>query len=184
MVTTLALNVASEHRPAAFRLSSPELVALDPLVLDGMSEELQHIGRSPAEGRRERLAGLTGTLKIGLHRVAAFVPGVYQVGLDDLDRLPDAGSESDTFEVDTGTIVFIDLAYLAPVAAALTWDRYDEALRSQLGDDSAWLTLTDEVGGPYFGVLFADAEHLFSGDGAYRLRPGVPKRLEMESGAG
>jgi len=183
-VTSQALNVAFDHRPIVFRLSSPDLVILDPLALDAISEELQQIGSLSADLRRERLAGVVGTLKIGLHCVALFVPGVYEIGLDDLELVPEAGAEVDTFEVDTGTAVFIDLAYLAPVAAALSWDRYDQALQSPVGDDSAWLKFADEVGGPYFGVLFADADYPFSGDGAYRLRPGVPRCLRAESGAG
>jgi hypothetical protein len=178
-VTRQALNVAGGDKPTVFRLSSPDLVALDPLVLDALSDELRRIGDSPAEERRERLAGVVGPLKIGLLRVAAFAPGVYQIACDDLQRLPDAGSEADTFEVDTGAVVFIDLAYLAPLAAALTWDRYDQALQGPVGDDGAWLALCDEIGGPYFGVLFADADRAFSGDGAYRLRPGAPKPLEL-----
>ena len=176
-MTRKALNVSFGRRSVLFRSSSPDLVAVDPLVLDAMSDELQQIGSAPAGERLRKLAALEGPLKIGLYRIPAFEPGLYEIGLDDLERLQTAGSESGSFEVDTGTIVFLDSAYLAPVAAALTWDRFDRALQSPVGDDTAWLSLGDQVGGQYFGILSADASSSFSGDGVYRLRSGVPRRL-------
>lgn len=47
-MTIEALNVAFENRPSVYRLSSPDLVALDPLALDAMSQELQQSRTLPA----------------------------------------------------------------------------------------------------------------------------------------
>jgi hypothetical protein len=63
-MTRQALNVSFERRPIVFRLSSPHLLALDPLALDGMSAELQQVGNAPADQSPERLAALTSMLKI------------------------------------------------------------------------------------------------------------------------
>ena len=175
-MTTRASNVSFDGRPIVFHLSSPEFAVLDPMLLDAIPEELRAIGAAPAGERRERIAAEADILRIGTYEVPGFAPGVYEVGLDDFEQVSNSSSDPGVFEVDTGAVVFIDMAYLSAVAAALTWDRYDDALSSPVGDDTVWLALSDEVGGPYYGVFFADARSPFEGDGAYRLRPGTPRR--------
>jgi hypothetical protein len=178
-----ALNVRFDHQPIAFQLSSPYLIALDPLVLDGISGSLRKIGNDSLSQTRLGLAALNPMLKIGVIEVAPFQPGFYSLGMDDLELLMVTGSEPDVFEVDTGAVVFVDLTYLIRLATAFTWERYDLGLQSPIGDSSAWLKLTEQVGGPYFGILFADADSSFSGDGTYRLRHCVPKQLQVAPNA-
>jgi hypothetical protein len=181
----LALNVnLGRHHSVAFRLSSPDLLVLDPLALDAMSKDLRAIGEDSPAMRRERLAVARGPLEIGLFRVEPFVVGQYEVGLNDLEAIDRATTEGHTIEIDTGAAVFVDVAYLAPVAAALTWDRYEQFLQSAVGDDSVWEGIIQEVGGPYFGLLIADADYPFNGDGSYRLRPGFPKFVIADARAG
>lgn len=180
-----ALNVnLGRHNSIAFRLSSPDLVVLDPLALDAMSKDLRAIGKDSPALRRERLGAARGPLEIGLFRVEPFVGGQYEIGLNDLEAINGAASEGHTFEIDTGAAVFVDVAYLAPVAAALTWDRYEQFLQSAVGDDSVWEVIIQEVGGPYFGLLLADADYAFNGDGSYRLRPGFPKLVTADARSG
>lgn len=183
MSSTLNVNLGSNYS-IAFRLSSPDLVVLDPLALDAMSNDLRAVGMDSPALRRERLRAARGPLEIGLFRVEPFVVGQYEIGLNDLEAVDGVTSEGHTFEIDTGTAVFVDVAYLAPVAAALTWDRYEQFLQSAVGDDSVWERIIQEVGGPYFGLLFANADYPFSGDGSYRLRPGFPKLVAADAGSG
>ena len=60
---------------------------------------------------------------------------------------------------------------------ALTWDRYDQFLRSPAGDFSILETINAEVGREGFAVVFSDSNHSFSGDGAFRLLSGEPTRV-------
>lgn len=178
--STLNANLG-RHHSMAFRLSSPDLVVLDPLALDAMSKDLRAIGKDSPALRRERLGAARGPLEIGLFRVEPFVAGQYEIGLNDLEAIDGATTEGQTFEIDTGAAVFLDAAYLAPVAAALTWDRYEQFMQSAVGDDSLWQSIIQEVGGPYFGLLIANADHAFNGDGSYRLRTGFPKLVAAVS---
>jgi len=86
----------------------------------------------------------------------------------------DEGSDAGVFDIDSGTVVVIDLALLAAVARALTWDRYDEFLRSPQGDSSLLDTINAEVGREGFAIVSSDANRPFSGDGAFRLASGQP----------
>jgi hypothetical protein len=181
MLTVTSANINVDlHHSIAFRLSSPDLVVLDLLALDAMSKDLREIGKDSPALRRERLAAARGPLEFGLFRIEPFVAGQYEIGLDDIEAIDGAATEGHTFEIDTGAAVFVDVAYLAPVAAALTWDRYDQFLQSPVGDDAVWEAIIQEVGGPYFGLLMADADYTFNGDGSYRLRPGFPKLVAAD----
>lgn len=93
-------------------------------------------------------------------------------GLLDLDSFesvdahdPDPG----VFEIDSGTVVVIDLSALLPVASTLTRDGYDYFLQSPIGDDSRLMAINDDVGGSRFAIISADASRPFSGDGPFRL---------------
>jgi hypothetical protein len=176
-------NLGHPHS-ITFRLSSPDLLVLDLLALDAMSQDLRAIGNHSPALRLERLGAARGPLEIGLLRVEPFVLGQYTIGLNDFEAIDGATAGGHTFEIDTGTAVFVDVAYLAPVAAALTWDRYEQFLQSAVGDDSVWEDIIQEVGGAYFGLLIANADYPFGGDGFYRLRPGFPKLVTADARSG
>ncbi len=81
------------------------------------------------------------------------------------------------FEVDSGSVVVIDLTALEQVAGAFTWDQYDAFLKSAPGDNSVIESLNRSVGGPRFAILLADGDSPFSGDGAFRLRVELLRRV-------
>src|SRR5208283_2800934 len=58
-------------------------------------------------------------------------------GNDD-DRLDFGGHTADDriFDIDTGTLIVVDLDHLGALAKILPWERYDRALQSPTGDDS------------------------------------------------
>ena len=68
----------------------------------------------------------------------------------------------------------VQLNHLRLTAKALTWDRYDAFLRSQVGDNSIWIDRMEEVGGRFFGMLNGDVSTSFRGDGSYPLKPNTP----------
>ena len=76
--------------------------------------------------------------------------------------------------MDSAAIVAVDINKLHELARILTWERYDFALQSPLGDDSRFLAMVDELGGPFFGLLNATDGTSFDGDGSYRIREGAP----------
>jgi hypothetical protein len=164
------MNASSDGRPVRFRLESDHVVLIDPLALDGLSQELAEVGKLPASEQRSRLQALGKQgLRIGVHAVA--VPGVYQIGVDSFEAAAAGETDPAVFDVDTGTVIVIDGGALSAVARTLTWDRYDAFLRAPVNDDSILLTINQEVGGPRFAIVSADAGSSFSGDGAFRLKP-------------
>jgi len=169
-------NISFDGRPVERQLVSAEIVLIDPLALDGLSTELQHVAAVPATERFQLLRKLPTALRIGAHLVPEFRPGAYAIGLDDFEPTG-AGSADDAgvVDVDTGTLVVIDLAYLRRVARALSWDRYDALLQSPINDDSALRELISDVGGPFFALIGASATAAFDGDGEFRFRSGAPR---------
>jgi hypothetical protein len=81
-------------------------------------------------------------------------------------------------DIDTGSLVVVDLDHLGALARILPWERYDHALQSPNGDDSRFMEICDELGGAYFGIISSDASTPFQGDGTYRLRKGAPHAVE------
>jgi hypothetical protein len=173
----VAKNVSHDGKPVEFLLSSPLVVVIDPLVLDGISVDLQALTPSAVEARPALLRALPGMMKVGMHRVDAFVQGSYSVGNEDIQPVDAALDEPGVFDVDSGTILLVDLIYLTRLAGAYV-DRYDSALGAPVGDDPPWLAIVDEVGGPFFGVLSGDLRTPFAGDGAYRLASQALRRVD------
>jgi hypothetical protein len=159
-------------------LRSSRVLCIDPLALDGLRTELTELSRAPAARQQEmaRALGAHG-LRIGLIEIPDFQPGTFELDLASFESADPEDADAGVFEVDSGTVVVIDLVALEAVAATLTWERYDALLQTPPDDDSALDALNRDVGGPWFTIVFADAESAFSGDGAFRLRPASVRRV-------
>lgn len=166
-----------EDEPAELQLNSSCVVLIDPLALDGLRDELMQIGEAPVEQQRGLLQKLWSALRIGLHDVADFRPGLYRVARSDFEKTEDKDKPG-VVEIDSGTVILADLSCLARLAQVLTWERYDEALQAPIGDNSRLEAIRAEVGGPFFVWISGDASTPFSGDGAFRLLPHAPQRRE------
>jgi hypothetical protein len=170
-------NVSDGRRAIEFQMSSSLLVLIDPLVLDGLSVQLQRLLPSELAAKPELIRTLPGPMKVGLHRVEDFVPGTYRIANNDVEVVNPDQIDERAFDIDSGTLILADLSYLSRLAQILTWEKYDGALQSPAGDDSSWLRLTEEVGGPFFGILWGDVDTPFQGDGTYRIKSRAPRPL-------
>ena len=54
--------------------------------------------------------------------------------------------------VDSGTLVFADVAHLAKLVTLLTWEQYHRSL----GDDTILPAIVEALGGPHFAVVVSD----------------------------
>lgn len=170
-----ARNVSFDGRPIEVAVTSPFLVLIDPAVLDGAREALQTLAGASEAEKAANARILASPMPIAVHRIAEFRPGFYRLSASDLEAVDDdARPDANVCATDTGAIIVVDVNKLADVARVLTWERYDLALQSPLGDDSAFLALVDELGGPFFGLLSSAEDTPFKGDGCYRLRSGAP----------
>jgi hypothetical protein len=172
--TTPAMHVSFDGSPVRMYLSSPFLVLVDPLTLCGLTPELLRLRSLPLTDRPAALTRLSTTLRIGVHEVQDFRAGTIELRPADLERAAGSGSDSRVVDVDSGSIVFVDLAYLPDVAAAFTWERYDRALRAPRDDFSAFTAMLPNPQRPAFALLSGTVGTAFAGDGTYRLktRPG------------
>ena len=168
-----ASNISFDGAPVELELTSPCIVLIDPLALDGLRTQLQKVGQVPLVEQRRLLREQSQPLRIGLHDVTNFRPGVFRVSVADFERADDS-PDPGTVDIDSGTMVLADLAHLARVAQVLTWKRYDLALRAPSGDDTAFMAMRSELGGPFCAVLSASGDTAFDGDGAFRLRDNAP----------
>jgi len=168
-------NFSSRGEPIEFELSCPSVLLIDPLALDGLSAELQTMSEVPLGDMPEMIRDLPGGLRIGLAQVSHFRIGRW-LGNDDLEETDD-GTDPSVFDIDSGRVCIVDLDHAGLTAKALTWDRYDAFLRSQVGDNSIWIDIVEEVGGPFFGMLNGDVSTPFRGDGSYRLKANTPHSM-------
>jgi len=198
-------NVSFDGQPIEFLVSVPFIVLIDPLVLDGWSKDFESLPSALA-GRIEFIQSLPTSMRVGVQEIIGFRPGLYRLGPedfkevwsddpdaddedvdidgdlsdDDVDRLTLEGRAADDriFDIDTGSLIVVDLDHLGLLARVLPWERYDHALQSPKGDDSRFNEVCEELGGAYFGIISADAGTPFQGDGTYRLRKSAPHRVE------
>ena len=163
-------NASFDGGPVRLDLQSGRLVLIDPLALDGLHEELRAVSAALPSEQPTMLQALGAQgLRIGFEELSAFEPGVYQLDLEAFESVDAQDSHPGVFEIDSGTVVVIDLSALLAVVSNLTWDRYDHLLQSPIGDDSRLMAINDNVGGARFAIISADANRPFSGDGAFRL---------------
>ena len=172
------MNASFDRSPARFDLRSARLILIDPLALDGLSAELIDLSSLPAGDQSAKIQALGQRgLRIGLTEVEGFRPGTYELDVDSFESVDPVADDPGIFEVDSGAVVVVDLSALDVVARALTWDRYDDLLRGDVDDFSALEAVNADAGGSWFAILSADADAGFRGDGAYRLRAGLPRRV-------
>lgn len=165
------MNASFDGRPVRFQLESGHVVLIDPLALDGLSEQLAQVGDLPAGEQFSKLRALGEEgLRIGVQLVGNAAPGTYEISLDSFEAADDSDTDPAVFDIDTGTVIVIDGGALSAVARAFTWDRYDALLQAPVEDHSILTEINQEVGGPRFAIVSADAERAFSGDGAFRLK--------------
>jgi hypothetical protein len=170
-------NSSFDSRPVRMELTSDRLLLIDPLALDGLAGDLAVLGSVERASFSSALAGLPGHLRIGVHVLEDFSPGTYELALDAFEAVANEEGDPEVFDIDTGTVVVIDLSLLAEVAKAFTWDKYDEMLQAPLGDDSGMDELNRDVGRAGFAIISADADTPFSGDGSFRIKQGHPIRV-------
>jgi len=169
-------NFPSGDEPIEFMLSSPLVVLIDPIVLDGLSAELQAICDSPISERTAMIRVLPGFMRVGVQQVVSFRPGAFRLGNNDFEET-DEEESAETFDVDTGTVCIIDLNSLRSTAKTVRWERYDRMLRSTTALESIGIEMIKEFGGPFFGMLSGDISTPFRGDGRYRLRSKAPHAI-------
>lgn len=180
-MTENASNWCFVSEPTIFYLESKYLVLIDPLVLDGLAEKLADLPDQQSTNPKESIAPLSRPnypMRIGLHEIDDFQPGHYQLGLNDFIAVDPDEADSEVVDVDSGTIIAIDFTYLASLAKVLTWEQYDLALQSPIGDNSAFIEINNEVGGPFYAVLSGEISYSFRGDGSYKLKIGKPILLD------
>jgi len=198
-------NVSFDGQPIEFLVSAPFIALVDPLVLDGWSRDFQNLP-SELDGRIEFILSLPTSMHVGLQEIVGFRPGLYRLSHEDFEEAwsddPDADEEDEPiedeepddevdranfvghaaddrmFDIETGSLIVVDLDHLGALARILPWERYDHALQSPKGDDSKLKEMSDELGGAFFGIISADASTPFQGDGTYRLRKGAPHAVE------
>ena len=171
-------NASFDGGPVRLDVQSGRLVLIDPLALDGLHDELTAVSAAPPSEQRTMLQALGAQgLRIGFEELSAFQPGVHQLDLEAFESVDARDSHPGVFEIDSGTVVVIDLSALSAVARALKWDRYDELLQRPVGDDSLLEEINADVGGARFAIISADAGRPFSGDGAFRLLTGRVARV-------
>ena len=171
------MNSSFDGRPARVQLDSNHVVLIDPLALDGLSQQLADAGELADAERFSSLRALADHgLRIGVQHLNV-APGTFEVGPNSFESA-DADDVAGVFETDSGTVVLIDGGALGAVARAFTWDRYDALLQAAAGDNSILAAMNAEIGGPRFAIVSADAETPFSGDGSFRLRTDGLRRVE------
>jgi hypothetical protein len=160
-----------------FLLETGLVVLIDPLALDGLRDtfDAQFASRLVADERT--VLSLPPGLRVGVHRVPAFIPGRYCLSRADIEEIEPGDGDDDpaVFDIDTGTLIAADIRCLPVLAQVLTWERYDWLLQSPVDDRSRWDEIVREVGGTMFCILDADIDSPFPGDGRYRLRPQAPR---------
>jgi len=172
----LVRNFSFRGEPIEFELSSPHILLIDPLALDGLRLDLKAISEVSRSEITESIRDLPGGLRIGHTQMSHFRPGRYRLGNEDLQET-DREDDPSIFDIDSGTVCVVDLDHLGSTAKAFTWGRYDAFLRSQVGDHSIWIEMMREIGGPFFGMLNGDVSTPFRGDGSYRLKSNTPHPL-------
>jgi hypothetical protein len=163
----------------SLRLDSGLVVLIDPLALDGLKDLFTHEFAARLAADPSLVRTVPGFLRVGIHRMNPFAPGSHRVSRLAIEQVDDASSEEDDgiFDIDTGSVVLVDVHHLASVANALTWERYDWALQAPSDDTSRWAAIAREAGGDVFGILDAESDSPFPGDGRYRLRSDAFRRV-------
>jgi hypothetical protein len=174
-------NVSHDGSPVQFRMDSALLACFDPLALDMLGDVLR-------PGTPFNIGELLERMNANHSSMACFTIPDFRPGLSTLDprdikKFGDedddigynegdqkAGDETPDYlwaSVDSGTLMFADVAHLPKLATLLTWEQYDRSL----GDDSILPAIVERLGGPHFAVVVSDSRlgMQFDGDGTYTI---------------
>jgi hypothetical protein len=174
-------NIAFDGTPVEFEAPSGYVVLIDPVALDALATEIAALAGQPLEARLRALAAMPGFLQVGVQPLPPGDGQRVELTLDDFEAVGEMTGPA-IVDVDSGALVAADLDALPRLASVLTWDRYDWLLQAPPGDTSRERQVTADAGGPCFALIGGDADRAFAGDGAYRLRPGRPRRLPVTAG--
>jgi hypothetical protein len=184
-------NVSFDGSPVQFRMDSPLLACFDPLALDMVGEMLSPGAPMEVPVFLERANANNASL--ACFTIPDFQPGQYTLDPRDIKKFGDEDESFDYSEgetetetddeapdylyagVDSGTLIFADVAHLAKLATLLTWEQYDRSF----GDDTILPGIVERLGGPYFAVVVSDSRlgMEFDGDGTYTVSPGRLRRV-------
>jgi hypothetical protein len=182
-------NVSHDGSPVQLRIDSPLLACFDPLALDMLGDMLR-------PGVPFDIAELLERANANHPAVACltipdFRPGLYALDPRDIRKFGDKDDDFDYSEgeqeagdkapdypwvaVDSGTLIFADVAHLVKLVPLLTWQQYDRSL----GDDTILPGIVERLGGLYFAVVVSDCRlgMEFDGDGTYSVSPGRLRRV-------
>jgi hypothetical protein len=174
-------NIAFDGSPVEFEAPSGYVVLIDPLALDALAAEIAALAGQPLEARLRALAAMPGFLQVGVQPIPPGTGHHVEVTLDDFEAVGEMTGPG-IVDVDSGAMIVADLDGLPRLASVLTWDRYDWLLQAPLGDTSRERDMTADTGGPSFALFSGEAGRAFAGDGAYRFRPGCPRRAGITAG--
>jgi hypothetical protein len=174
-------------------MDSPLLACFDPLVLD-MLRDLATPG-APLDISAVLERANAKYPAMASYTVPNFRTGVFKLDPRDIKKFGDEDDEFDYCEgeqdtskpgdnvpafpfatVDSGTLIFADVAHLPKLLTLLTWEQYDRSL----GDETVLPKITEELGGPYFAVILSDStlRMQFDGDGTYTIPASSVKRSD------
>jgi hypothetical protein len=174
-------NVSYDGSPVQLRMDSPLLACFDPLALDMLGDVLRpgtpfDIGELLERANANHSA-------VACFTIPDFRPGLFTLDPRDIKKFGDEDDDIDYGEgeqeagdkapdylwaaVDSGTLIFADVAHLPKLVTLLTWEQYD----SSLGDDTILPAIVERLGGPYFAVVESDSrlKMQFDGDGIYTV---------------
>lgn len=187
-MTAAVTNVSFDGSPVQFRMDSPLLACFDPLALDLLGELLPTGAPMNVPLFLERANANNANL--ACFTIPDFRPGLFTLDPCDIKKFGDEEEvldygerESETDDeapdylfagVDSGTLIFADVAHLPKLAKLLTWEQYDRSL----GDDTILPAIVERLGGPFFAVVVSDSRlgMQFDGDGTYTVAPASLRR--------
>jgi len=177
-------NVSYDGSPVQFRMDSPLLTCFDPLALDMLGDMLRPSTPFDVGELLERANA--NHPAVACFTVPNFRPGTYTLDPRDIEKFGDEDEDFDYNEgeqgpgdrapdylfaaVDSGTLIFADVAHLSKLVTLLTWEHYDRSL----SDETILPGIVDRLGGPYFAVVVSDSRlgMQFDGDGTYTISAG------------
>jgi hypothetical protein len=193
----MTMNVSFDGAPVQFRLDSPLLACFDPLALDMLHELLPDESAFDVSGLLRRANANHPAL--ACFSIPEFRPGLYALDPRDIRKFGDeddnlvyvgdwepeskneeSGDQEAAYlfaAVDSGALVFADLAKLPMLIRVLTWEQYDLGLQ----DEAVFADLVAKLDGPYFAVILGGCMPgmEFDGDGTYTISV---DRVKLSSG--
>jgi hypothetical protein len=182
-------NVSYDGSPVQFQMDSPRLACFDPLALDMLGDLLQP--GTPFDIVQLLKRANANHPAVACFTVPDFRPGAYTLDPRDIKTFGDENEDLDYSEggqeladeapdylfasVDSGTLIFADVAHLPILITLLTWEQYDRSL----SDDNILPGIVERLEGPYFAVVSSDSRlgMQFDGDGTYTIAPAYVRRV-------